>query len=245
VRKLMLISNATRDGLGYLEHAQDDLQAFLPEEVEELLFVPYAVITKSYETYVEDLAPVFRDCLGRKVVGVHTAADPAAAARTAQAIVVGGGNTWMLHRLMREHGLIEAIRQRALAGVPYIGWSAGTTLACPTIKTSNDMLVTDPHGLAGLGLVPFQINPHFMLGNPPGFHGETRETRIREFVEVNRDVYVAGLREGMTLRVEGDSIALVGIDDTLRVFHHGEAEQELAKGEDVAFLLDPAQRVAA
>ena len=241
--RLLLVSNAKRDGMGYLEHAQEELRDFFAGEVERVLFVPYAAITKSYETYVEDITPVFRDVLGCEIVSAHRLDDPAAAVAEVDAVVIGGGNTWMLHRKMRQLGLIDAIRERALAGTPYMGWSAGSNMACRTIKSSNDMVITDPLDFEGLALVPFQINPHYIHGNPPGFHGETREQRIHEFCEVNSDVYVAGLPEGMMFRVESDTIDVRGIDAPLRVFKAGEEDRELTKADDISFLLDPAQRV--
>lgn len=244
MRRLLLLSSARGGGTGYLEYAEEQLASFLPDGVPEVVFIPYAAVTRTYDRYVEDIGPVFRDLLGRKVVSVHDAPDPVAVVREAQAIVVGGGNTWLLHRRLREEGLIEAIRERALQGVPYVGWSAGANVACPTIMTSNDMVITDPLDLAALALVPFQVNPHYLHGSPPGFHGETRENRIREFVELNRHVTVAGLREGLMLEVVGDAIRLLGVDDTARVFRYGEVEREVGQGDDLSFLLDPAQAVA-
>jgi dipeptidase E len=132
VARLLLASNAKRDGMGYLEHAQEELRDFYGGEVERVLFVPYAAITKSYETYVGDIAPVFHNALGCEIVAAHTLADPVAAVAEVDAVVVGGGNTWMLHRQMRQLGLIDAIRDRVLAGTPYMGWSAGSNMACPT-----------------------------------------------------------------------------------------------------------------
>lgn len=219
--RLLLLSNAKASGSGYLEWAQDALRSFLGERVGTILFVPYAAVTKSYDRYVEDIAPVFADALGIEIVAAHAESDPAAAVADVDAVVVGGGNTWMLHRMMREQGLIDAVRERALAGLPYVGWSAGTNMACPTIMTSNDMVIVDPLDFEALGLVPFQVNPHYLHGNPPGFFGETRETRIREYLEINPQMTVVGLPEGMGLRVVDDSIEIVGRDDPLRVFRHG------------------------
>lgn len=217
MRRLLLLSNARVTGSGYLEWAEDALRAFLDDDVRRIFFVPYAAVTKSYDRYVDDISPVFADALGLEIVSAHTRPDLA----SADAVVIGGGNTWMLHRSMREQGLIEAIRARALDGLPYVGWSAGSNMACPTIMTSNDMVIVDPLDFDALDLVPFQINPHYLHGNPPGFFGETRETRIREYLEVNPHMTVVGLPEGMGLRVMGDAIDVVGRDEPLRVFRHG------------------------
>ena len=178
--RLLLLSNAKREGMGYLEHASGYLRDFFAGEVREILFIPFAGVTKTYDQFVEQIKPVF-GALGIGVTGVHTVADPHAAVRGAQAIVVGGGNTWRLLRELREHELLPVIRNRVLAGVPYVGWSAGANITCPTIMTSNDMPICDPGGFDALALIPFQINPHYLHGNPPGFKGETREERIAEY----------------------------------------------------------------
>jgi dipeptidase E len=122
--------------------------------------------------------------------------------------------------------------------MPYAGWSAGSNLACPTIMTSNDMPICDPGGFDALGLVPFQINPHYLHGNPPGFKGETREERITEFCAMNQGVWVAGLRECTGFRVEGTKLKLVGDAGDCRVFRHGQAPVEITPGADVQFLMD-------
>ncbi|HKC63949.1 MAG TPA: dipeptidase PepE, partial [Pyrinomonadaceae bacterium] len=133
-------------------------------------------------------------------------------------------------------GLIESVRERVLAGVPYIGWSAGANVACPTIKTTNDMPIVEPPSLNALGLVPFQINPHYLDAQPAGHHGETREQRINEFIQINKGVYVVGLREGSTLRVEGSKISLRG-EREARIFISGEEAREYKPDDALEFLL--------
>ncbi len=236
--KLLLLSNAKREGMGYLEHAAGHLRAFLANSVTEVLFVPYAGVSKTHDQFVDQVRPVLAD-LGIGVKGIHTIDDAQGAIRSAQAIVVGGGSTWVLLREMRERRLLRAIRQRVQEGAPYVGWSAGANVACPTIMTTNDMPICDPGGFDALGLVPFQINPHYLHGNPPGFKGETREERITEFGILHPDVWVVGLREGAGLRVDGGSIALLG-DAQARVFRGKDAPRELDPGADCSFLLRPA-----
>ncbi len=174
--------------------------------------------------------------LGIGVKGLHAEADPVAAVRNAAVVVVGGGNTWKLLREVRTPGLLPLIRDRVIAGTPYIGWSAGSNLACPTIMTTNDMPICDPGGFDALGLVPFQINPHYLHGNPPGFKGETREERIREFGVLQPGIRVAGLREGTGLRIDDGSARLVG-GGQCRVFRNGEEPREFHAGDDLDFLL--------
>jgi dipeptidase E len=235
--RLLLLSNSRTEGKSLLEHATGWLRDFLSPSVKEILFVPYATVTKTHYDYVDEVTPVFAK-LGATVTGLHRAHDLVAAIRQAQAIVVGGGNTWNLLRELRTHRLVlPAIRQSVLAGVPYIGWSAGSNIACPTIMTTNDMPICDPGGFDALALVPFQINPHYLHGNPPGFKGETREERIREFGTLHPDVWVAGLREGTAFRIEDGSIRLLG-EPTCRVFRGRSEPREMSSTDDLQFLLE-------
>jgi dipeptidase E len=232
--RLLLLSNAKREGMGYLEHAQGYLRDFLRDGVKEVLFVPFAAVTKTHDQFVEQVRPVFAS-LGIRVTGIHAAPDPRQAVRGAQAIVVGGGSTWRLLRELRLAELLPMIRDRVVAGIPYAGWSAGSNIACPTIMTTNDMPICDPGGFDALALVSFQINPHYLHGNPPGFKGETREERITEYGMLQPQVWVAGLREGTGLRIEDGGTQLVG-DAPCRIFRHGEAPREFEGGDNLDFL---------
>jgi dipeptidase E len=233
--RLLLLSNSKTEGMGYLEHAAAWLRDFLPATVNEVLFVPYAGVTKTHYDYVEEVRPVFAS-LGVNVTSLHRAHDAIDAVRRAQAIALGGGNTWNLLRELRRQRVLPAIRQRVLEGMPYLGWSAGANLACPTIMTTNDMPICDPGGFDALALVPFQINPHYLTGNPPGFHGETREERLREFGVLHPEVWVAGLPEGSGLRIEDRSVALVGRAGC-RLFRGPHSPRDAGPGEDLSFLL--------
>jgi dipeptidase E len=233
--RLLLLSNAKCEGMGYLEHAREHVRDFLGGTVPRVLFVPFAAVTRSYDDFVGQTLPVF-DALGVAVEGIHRCTDPVAAVNEAPALMIGGGNTWKLLRELRSQALLPAIRARVERGMPYIGWSAGSNVACPTIMTTNDMPICDPHGFDALGLVPFQINPHYLHGNPPGFKGETREERIAEFGILNPDTWVAGLREGTGFVVEDNALRLVGPHEC-RVFRHGLGPREAAPAEDFAFLL--------
>jgi dipeptidase E len=151
--------------------------------------------------------------------------------------VVGGGNTWKLLKMLQDKNLIEIIRQKILQGTPYIGWSAGSNLACPTIRTTNDMPVVEPASFAAFNLIPFQINPHYLDANPSGHAGETREQRIEEFIEVNQEIYVAGLREGTMLLLEESKLSLSG-PRKVRIFKKGQSPMELGSENDLSFLLN-------
>jgi dipeptidase E len=234
--RLLLLSNSKTDGMGYLEHALGAMREFLPVDVKEVLFVPYAGVTMTHYDYVEKVRPVFA-ALGANVTSLHRAHDAIDAVRRAQAIAVGGGSTWNLLRELRRNRVLPAIRQRVLEGMPFLGWSAGSNIASPTIMTTNDMPICDPGGFDALALVPFQINPHYLDGHPPGFHGETREERLREFGVLHPEVWVAGLREGSGLRVEGRSVTLVGRAGC-RLFRGAQLPREANPGDDLSFLLD-------
>jgi len=233
--RLLLLSNSQTQGLGYLEWARESLHAFLADVSTDVLFIPYAAVTKPYDDYIAQIESAF-GALDIGVKGLHREANPITAVRGAAAIVVGGGNTWKLLREVRAQGLLSALRDRVMAGIPYVGWSAGSNLACPTIMTTNDMPICDSGGLDALGLIPFQINPHYLHGNPPGFKGETREERIVEFCALQPHIHVTGLREGTGLRIEDARVRLVG-SGACRIFRHGEPPRELGTDDDLSFLL--------
>ena len=158
--------------------------------------------------------------LGHEIISIHHFTDPVEAVKMASAIIVGGGNTWKLLKMIRDNNLIDIVKQKVTGGTPYIGWSAGANVACPTIKTTNDMPVVEPDSFDAFNLVPFQINPHYTDVNLPGHAGETREQRIEEFIEANPGIYVAGLREGTMLLRENETLRLYG-PKNIRIFKKG------------------------
>lgn len=233
--RLLLISNSTNAGEEYLRYPLNNIKEFLGD-VKEVLFVPYAAVTFSYDEYQRKVQERLGE-IGIKVRSTHEFDDPAAEVAKAEAIVVGGGNTFALTKKMQEQGLISAIRKRVVEqGTPYIGWSAGSNVACPTIRTTNDMPIVEPESFNVVGAVKFQINPHYLDVNPKDHAGETREQRIEEFIAANPDVYVAGLREGCMLRVEGGAMSLIG-PRPMRIFKHGQAAYEVNAGDDLGFLM--------
>ena len=233
--RLLLLSNSKNFGMGYLEHAEGLIRDFLGDRVEKVLFVPFAAVRASYDQFAATVGKRFEE-LGYGLESVHAAPDAKAAVAAAQAVVVGGGNTFHLLACLYETDLLEAIRSRARAGTPYIGWSAGANIAGPTIKTTNDMPIVQPPSLDALGLVPFQINPHYTDNVVPNHSGETRAERIMEFTAVNPGVPVVGLREGSTLRVEGSNMELIG-EKKARVFVGGRDPEDFAPRATLQFLL--------
>jgi dipeptidase E len=212
-----------------------DLKEFLGDSVSRVLFVPYAGVTIAWDTYTKKVREKYAE-IGYELESVHEVPDPASAVQNAQAIAVGGGNTFSLLREMSFNNLLEPIRERVRSGVPYMGWSAGSNMACPTIKTTNDMPIVEPPSFKALDLIPFQINPHYTDALLPQHQGETRADRIAEFIEANPDTVVVGLREGSILRVEGDSLKLLG-DREMRFFRKGEDAREYTTTDSIDFLL--------
>jgi dipeptidase E len=233
--RLLLISNSTNPGEPYLSYPKENIKKFLGDLKGKAIFIPYAAVTFSYDEYENKVAERFNET-GIEIVSIHRFEDAKSAVRTASALVVGGGNTWQLLKLLIDNDLLGVIREKVLSGTPYVGWSAGSNVACPTIKTTNDMPVVEPSSFAALNLIPFQINPHYTDANPAGHAGETREQRIEEFLEINRSVYVVGLREGTMLLCENEKLHLLG-DKTARIFKNGTLPQELGKGDNLTFLL--------
>jgi dipeptidase E len=233
--RLLLISNSTNPGEPYLDYPKKNIKKFLGNQPVRALFIPYAAVTFSYDSYEEKVSERFRET-GHDIVSIHHYKDPVSAVRDASAIVIGGGNTWKLLKMIRDNKLIEIVRQKVNSGTPYIGWSAGSNVACPTIRTTNDMPVTEPDSFEAFNLIPFQINPHYLDANPAGHAGETREQRIEEFLEVNPGIYVAGLREGTMLVRENEKIILFG-SRSVRVFKKGQEPAEFGEVDDLSFLL--------
>ena len=217
------------------DYPKYEIQKFLGQKPVAAVFIPFAAVTFSYDEYEWKVEERFSE-IGHHVKSIHHFSDPVKAVEEAEAIVVGGGNTWQLVRTMRDQKLIDAIRKRVLDGIPYIGWSAGANVACPTLRTTNDMPIVDPKGFDCMNLVPFQINPHYLDKNPEGHGGETREQRIEEFLEINPEIYVVGLREGTMLKYENGKLELVG-KWPARIFKKGNLSVEIEAGENLGFLL--------
>ncbi len=232
---LLLISNSTMAGEAYLDYPKHDIANFLGEAPVKCLFIPYAGVTVSFDDYEAKVKNRFNE-VGHDIISIHHFEDPAKAVIEAEAIVVGGGSTWQLLRMIHDNKLTEPIREKVLNGTKYIGWSAGSNLACPTIKTTNDMPIIDPLGFDALNLIPFQINPHYLDANPEGHGGETREDRILEFVQINKETTVAGLREGCMFIFNNGKISYKG-ERSLRIFKYDTQPYEVLPGEDFSFLM--------
>jgi dipeptidase E len=223
--RLLLISNSTLHGSGYLDHAASEIQDFLGE-MKRVLFVPFALYDAA--KYAAQARARFEK-MGYELDSIHTATEPVKAVREYEAIFIGGGNTFRLLKALHDHDLLDAIRERVRDGMPYIGSSAGSNVAAPTIRTTNDMPIVQPPSLDALGLVRFQINPHYLDADPNSTHkGETREERINQFLEEN-ETPVVGLREGAMLRIENGKTLLKGSTGA-RIFRRGHEPVEVLPG---------------
>ncbi len=233
--RLLLISNSTNAGEEYLDYPKYNIKEFLGENKVKALFIPFAAVTFSFDEYAEKVNNRFNE-VGHEVVGIHTFNNPIQAVKDAEAIVVGGGNTFHLVKMMQEQGLIDAISEKVNSGTPFIGWSAGSNVACPTICTTNDMPIVQPQSFKVFNFIPFQINPHYLDANPEGHAGETREQRLEEYLAANPNMYVAGLREGTMFLLENNILKLIG-ERPCRIFKQGIKPYELSNNDDFSFLL--------
>ncbi len=231
-----MISTSTTHGTGYLEHAAEEVKALLQGK-SSILFIPYARPNGiSHADYTQKAREAFAQW-DITLTGAHEHTDPVKAVKEAEAVFIGGGNTFLLLKQLYANKLIDVLRERAMKGMPYMGTSAGTNVAGKTIGTTNDMPIVHPKTFDALQLVPFNINPHYLDPIPGSTHmGETRETRILEFHGHNRQP-VVGLREGSMLRINDDKVTLKG-PHTARIFLQGQKPMEFSAKEDFSFLME-------
>jgi dipeptidase E len=232
-RNLLLLSNSTTQGYGYLEHAVDMFKKFFDKE--EILFIPYAGVSFSFDEYYEKVKKYFNS-IGLEIKSIHNEVNPRKAVENADAIAVGGGNTFHLLSHIYCNDLRDAIRDRVHNGAKYTGWSAGSNLACPTIKTTNDMPIIMPRTFDALNLIPFQINPHYTDQTLQGHFGESREQRLIEYLHANPDKIVLGLREGTALEIHDNDIKLIG-DKKAVLFELNKENKEFDTSDSLEFLL--------
>ena len=226
--KLLLLSNSTMKGESYLGWPQKYLGPFL-QGVKNVIFIPYAGVTVSYDDYTQSVVDALID-FDLQIEGVHKITNKKEAIEKADCIMVGGGNTFSLLKKLQDENLIEAINTSVNESAKYIGWSAGANMACPTIKTTNDMPVEQPQSFNALNLIDFQINPHFTNATIPNHGGESREMRLQEYLVKNPDSTVVGLPEGMLIEVDEETTFLKGKGEAL-VFKSEQESKVLNTGE--------------
>ena len=206
----LLLSNSSMPGQAYLEWPKSHIKAFLGKKKHNLIFIPFAGVTFSYDEYHKTVAEVFT-LMGFELHSIHTIENKKDAIDQADGIVIGGGNSFHLLFMLYQFDLLDIIREKVKNGIPYIGWSAGSNIAGPTIKTTNDMPIIEPPSFNSIGFFPFQINPHYTEKTIAGHGGESRQQRIMEFLEVNRDSKVVGLAEGTFIQLKNDQLSIGGL----------------------------------
>lgn len=226
--QLLMLSSSREGDSGYLEHAIPFINQHLGD-IQELVFIPFAGVTVDWDEYTQLVQYALPHL---KVTGIHQYGSAKNALEQAQAIAVGGGNTFNLLNELYQQELLELIKTRVSQGVPYIGWSAGSNICGNSIRTTNDMPIVEPPGFNALNLVPFQLNPHYSDYHPPGFNGETRAQRLAEFMVVNPQMPVLAIREGSALLRQNNKLTLIGDKDGV-VFKGGE-QQEIKAGSDLS-----------
>ncbi|HEU4712129.1 MAG TPA: dipeptidase PepE [Pyrinomonadaceae bacterium] len=230
--RVLLISNSTLFGSGYLDHAENEIRDFLGD-VKRVLFIPFALYDR--DAYAETARARFEK-MGYELTSIHNGVDRFQAVAETEAIFTGGGNTFRLLKTLYDQFLLGPIRQRVMEGMPFIGSSAGSNIAGPTIRTTNDMPIVQPPSFDALALVSYQINPHYLDPDPNSKHmGETREKRIAEFLEEN-DTPVLALREGAMARNENGAVVLKGSTGA-RIFRKGLEPVERLPGDQIDELL--------
>jgi dipeptidase E len=233
--RILLISNSRAYGGGYLDHVEQQIKSFLGSGI-KVLFFPFALYDR--DTYAAKAKARFA-AMGYSVETVHAVPDPYEAIAQTDAIFIGGGNTFRLLKALQDLDSLDSIRRKVSGGTPYIGSSAGSNVAGPTIKTTKDMPIVQPRSFDSLGLVPFQISPHFQDPDPNSKHmGETQEERILQFLEEN-ETPVVGIREGAWLVCENGTVTLNGKNGA-RIFRRGHAPVERAAGDNIVDLVGAA-----
>ena len=240
--RLLLLSNSTNPGEEFLGYPRPHIAEFLGA-IRRVVFIPFAGVTITWDEYANRVAEAL-GAIHLAIVPIHHEPDPIATIENAEAVMIGGGNTFHLLYHLYQYGLVEPIRRRVRDGMPYIGWSAGSNVACPTIRTTNDMPILEPPTLDALAFIPFQLNPHYTDYVIPNLRAETRDDRLKEFCIANPGTYVVGLREGTMLRREGDELRVVG-SQAMKIFRSGDDPFELPPSADLGFLFESASPAGA
>jgi dipeptidase E len=237
--RVLALSSSSVGGRPYLSAAAPMIQSFLGDAPLQIAFVPFAAVDADYEAYVAKVKEGLSSL--PHVINVVRPSNASDVVEKSDAIMVGGGNTFKLLHDIYHYNLFSLIQQKVTEGIPYIGWSAGANLTGKTICTTNDMPVIQPQSFNAFGFLPFQINPHYHNVVIEGFHGETRDQRLMEFLWLHPGVPIVGLPEGTALHLEGGALHLLGLQPAVLFLNnrHGQTpfKKELPPGTDFSFLL--------
>lgn len=234
-KRLLLLSNSTNVGEQYLGWPQQHIKDFLGKNVKKILFIPYAGVAISYDEYTKAVADQF-NAFDFRVDAIHRLNNDTQIIQDYDAIVIGGGNTFRLAYQLQINNLMEPIRRAVENGTPFVGWSAGSNIACPTIMTTNDMPIVEPASFDGINLVPFQINPHYTESTIPNHGGESRDMRIKEFIALNKNASVVALPEGSLLKQEKNELYFFG-EGPCKLFTNEKSPKEFHDGDNLSDLL--------
>ncbi|MGN6602030.1 MAG: dipeptidase PepE [Ginsengibacter sp.] len=236
--KILAFSSSRSGNSGFLEKAFQVIKDFLGNEPTNIAFFPFASVDQNYEGY----ADAVRNAIYGSGITIKTVLPSGAISvlENADAIMVGGGNTFKLLHDLYELKLLDLMREKLMNGAPYIGWSAGSNILSPTISTTNDMPIIQPQSFKSLEIFPFQLNPHYFNKKIEGFNGETRDDRLSEFVRMNPGVPVVALPEGTYLRLENGVLKFFG--EEAFIFSEannpeGYTKRQICANDDLSFLL--------
>ncbi|WP_133407394.1 dipeptidase PepE [Parashewanella tropica] len=230
----LLLSSSKAEDTPYLSHAIPFIKP-LTENAKKWLFIPYAGVSINYDTYTDIVVAALAE-LNIEVSSIHNHADPKKAIEQADGIMVGGGNTFHLLNELYRLDILQLIKDKVNQGKPYIGWSAGSNITGLSIRTTNDMPIIEPPSFNALGLLPFQLNPHYTNYQAPGHNGETRAQRLLEFTMVDPHTPVVGIAEGTALYRQGDKLSLLGNKEAY-LFSGDQQEIPIPVGSDLSHLL--------
>lgn len=236
-KKILALSSSKAGSEAYLETAIPLIKDFLGTEKLNIAFIPFASVENDFENYLLNVSSALASL--QHTFNLVTYENALNIIKQSDVIMVGGGNTFKLLHDIYETKLLDAIRDKVNAGTPYIGWSAGSNITCPSIGTTNDMPIIEPQSFNALGLLPFQINPHYINQKPEGHNGETRDQRLKEFMKMNPGISVIGLPEGTALLLENKRLQFIGAVNSI-LFYDKESEitvRQILPGTDISYLL--------